>query len=66
MDKYGLSNETRLARDDVSALYHMLLCGRRVGLDAEAEGQTLNPESASVPLQLIFGTQWWRSLAKRM
>ena len=27
MDKYGLSNETRAAQDDSSALYHMLLCG---------------------------------------
>lgn len=32
MDKYGLSNETRAAEDDSSALYHVLLCGSEVAV----------------------------------
>lgn len=35
MDKYGLSNETRAAEDDSSALYHMLLCGSGVAVGGE-------------------------------
>lgn len=34
MDKYRLSNETQAAKDDSSALYHMVLCGSVVAIGA--------------------------------
>lgn len=37
MDKYGLSNETRAAEDDSSALYHMLLYGSEEAVEGWGE-----------------------------
>lgn len=37
MDKYSLTNETRDAEDDSSALYHVLLYGSGAALEEQGE-----------------------------
>lgn len=54
MDKYGLSNETRAAEDDSSALYHMLLCGSgvAVGGGGGVEGVVVHEEALKPQCEL--------------
>lgn len=69
MDKYGLSNETRAAKDDSSALYHMLLCGSGVAVGGEGgrgggvEGvvvheEALKPSVWALSVVADFQSQW--------
>lgn len=56
MDKYCLSNETQAAKDDSSALYHMVLCGSEAALG----GGGSHREALWKALSFVAGfqTQW--------
>ncbi|XP_070695548.1 contactin-4 [Pempheris klunzingeri] len=52
MDKYSLSNETRAAEDDSSALYHMLLCG--AGAAVEESSVLQSPVFTKQPGSIVY------------